>query len=162
MHEIHAEPLSTSQKNGRMNFPVVPIGEVPVPASSSDTIPDRPMVLVVDDEPAIADTVSAILNQNGYAALTAYDGKDALETALLIRPELVITDIGLPDMSGIEVATALRKEIPDCKVLLFSGYGTAPDALTTADGTTHKFEVVVKPVHPSELLTRVAASLKSQ
>src|SRR5580698_1632282 len=105
MHEIHAEPLSTSQKNGRMNFPVVPIGEVPVPASSSDTIPDRPMVLVVDDEPAIADTVSAILNQNGYAALTAYDGKDALETALLIRPELVITDIGLPDMSGIEVAT---------------------------------------------------------
>lgn len=68
--------------SGRRTSPVVPLDEVP-PADTSEY---RPVVLVVDDESAIADTLTEILCRSGYAAMAAYDGTDALETALLTPP----------------------------------------------------------------------------
>ncbi|MGB6694508.1 MAG: response regulator, partial [Terracidiphilus sp.] len=65
--------------SGRPNSPVVPIDEVP-PADKNEY---RPVVLVVDDESAIADTVTEILSRSGYAAMTAYDAYEAIETALI-------------------------------------------------------------------------------
>jgi DNA-binding response OmpR family regulator len=140
----------------------VSIKDVPAPESFADASADRPVVLVVDDEPAIADMLSEILNRNGYAAITAYHGIDALGTALLVPPEMVITDIGLPGMSGIEVATVLRKELPDCKVLLLAGQGAAARPLPSSNGAALKFELVEKPVHPDVLLTRVSSILASK
>jgi len=119
------------------------------------------LVLVVDDKPAIADRVAEILNQHGYAAIAAYDGEDALETALLIPPELVIADVRLAGMSGLEVAAALKKKLPDCKVLLLADQEAASDLPVPGKDTVRDFALVDKPVHPVDLVAQVSARLKS-
>jgi DNA-binding response OmpR family regulator len=142
--------------SGRPVSPVVPIDEVPPPDTSSY----RPVVLVVDDESAIADTVAAILSRNGYAAMTAYDAEEALETALLTPPEMLITDVILPGANGIELAMSVRRIFPDCKILLFSGQAMAADLLAPAKRSGHHFHLLSKPIHPDELLARVAENLR--
>lgn len=161
MHATHSDPFPIPAANGRTNFPIVPINEVPAPGSSGDSGVDRPVVLVVDDKPAIADMVAEILNQHGYAAIAAYDGEDALETALLIPPELVIADVRLAGMSGLDVAAALKKKLPNCKVLLLSEQKAASDLPAPGNGVVHDFVLVDKPVHPADLVAQVSASLKS-
>lgn len=142
--------------SGRRTSPVVPMEDVP-PAETSE---HRPSVLVVDDESAIADTVTEILSRSGYAATAAYDGNDALETALLSPPELLITDVVLPGMSGIELAITIKRIFPDCKILLFSGQAATADLMANARSAGHHFTLLSKPVHPRDLLTSVAAMLK--
>jgi CheY-like chemotaxis protein len=141
--------------NGRRNSPIVPISEVP----PADTTAYRPTVLVVDDESVIAETVAAILSRSGYAAMTAYDGPEALEIALLTPPELLITDVSLPGMSGIELAITIRRIFPDCKVLLFSGHAATAGLMAGAQRAGHTFTLLSKPVHPKELLAWVSQSL---
>jgi DNA-binding response OmpR family regulator len=118
------------------------------------------VVLVVDDESAIADTLTEILSRSGYAAMAAYDGNDALESALLTPPELLITDVVLPGMSGIELAITVRRIFPDCKILLFSGQASTADLLTSAKREGHHFTLLSKPVHPRDLLACVSDSLR--
>lgn len=142
--------------SGRRTSPVVPLDKVP-PADTSEY---RPVILVVDDESAIADTVTEILSRSGYAAMAAYDGTDALETALLTPPEMLITDVILPGMSGIELAIAIKRIFPDCKILLFSGQAATTDLMANARSAGHSFTLLNKPVHPKDLLQRVQASLK--
>jgi CheY-like chemotaxis protein len=142
--------------NGRPNSPVVPINEVP----SADRSAYRPVVLVVDNESAIADTVAEILSRSGYAAMTAYDATEALETALITPPEMLITDVIMPGMTGIELAIKVRHIFPDCKILLFSGQAATVDLLAAAKGAGHHFNVLYKPMHPKDLLIKVAESLK--
>jgi CheY-like chemotaxis protein len=146
--------------SAKSNFPTVSIKDVPaaVPANGSTT--HRPVVLVVDDESAIADTLSEILTRTGYTAMPVYDAEEALETALLMPPELLITDVVLPGMSGIELAIKIRRIFPDCKILLFSGQAATSDLLDSANRTGHKFELLSKPVHPSDLLAWASSSLK--
>jgi CheY-like chemotaxis protein len=141
--------------NGRRNSPVVPIAEAP----AADTSAYRRTVLVVDDESVIAETVAAILSRSGYAAMTAYDGPEALEIALLTPPELLITDVSLPGMSGIELAITIRRIFPDCKVLLFSGHAATAGLMAGAQRAGHTFTLLSKPVHPKELLAWVSQSL---
>jgi CheY-like chemotaxis protein len=141
----------------RRSSPVVPISEVP----PADTTPVRPTVLVVDDESVIAETVAAILSRSGYATMTAFDGQEAMEIALLTPPELLITDVSLPGMNGIELATTMRRVYPDCKVLLFSGHVATEELLLAhTQRTGHSFTLLSKPVHPQELLSWVSESLK--
>lgn len=73
----------------------------------------RPVVLVVDDDPLIRESVQWLLEDEGVAVVTAADGKQALEMALRIRPALVVLDIGLPLLSGEEVGLALQEQLPD-------------------------------------------------
>ncbi len=134
---------------------------VPLEKKSSPEVPEyRPSILVVDDESIIADTLTEILVRNGYAAVAAYDGSGALETALLQPPELLITDVMLPGMSGIELAIQMRRIFPECKALLFSGQAGTSDLLATAHRAGHQFTLLSKPVHPNDLLAWVAESLK--
>ena len=142
----------------RRSSPVVPIDQVP----PADTSPYRPVVLVVDDESAIADTLAEILSRSGYAAMAVYDGNDALETALLTPPELLITDVVLPGMSGIELSITMRRIFPDCKILLFSGQASTADLLVSARREGHHFTLLSKPVHPRDLLAWVSQSLKNR
>jgi CheY-like chemotaxis protein len=137
-------------------FPVVSMDDVP----SSDMSEYRPRVLVVDDESVIADTLTEILSRSGYAAMAAYDGAGALETALLSPPSLLITDVVLPGMSGIELAIQMRRIFPDCKALLFSGQACTTDMLASANKAGHQFTLLSKPVHPKDLLAWVVQSLK--
>lgn len=142
--------------SGRHSSPVVPLEEVP-PADTSEY---RPVVLVVDDESAIADTVTEILRRSGYAATAVYDGADALESALLTPPEMLITDVMLPGMTGIELAITIKRIFPDCKILLFSGQAATSDLMVSARGAGHHFTLINKPVHPRDLLQHVQSSLK--
>jgi len=140
----------------RRTSPVVPVEEVP-PAGMHSY---RPAVLVVDDELTIADTVSEILSRSGYAVSTAYDAEEALEIALVNPPELLLTDVVLPGMSGIELAITLTRIFPQCKVLLFSGVASTADLLARAQCEGHNFTLLSKPLHPKELLTKVFESVR--
>ena len=145
---------------GRSNFPTVPIEEVPLSNLRGNRDGHRPVVMVVDDESSIADTLAEILSRSGYAAVTAYDGDSALETALLMPPEMLITDVVLPGMSGIDLAITVKRVFPDCKIILFSGQASTADLLAAANRDGHQFVLLSKPVHPADLLSRIADGLK--
>jgi DNA-binding response OmpR family regulator len=119
------------------------------------------VVLVVDDEGTIADSLSGILNRSGYAAMVAYDGESALETALLVPPELLIADVLLPGMSGIDLAIAVKRVFPDCGIILFSGQASTAGLLANANRSGHRFLLLNKPVHPKDLLARVSEKFNS-
>jgi DNA-binding response OmpR family regulator len=114
------------------------------------------VVLVVDDECAIADTLTEILIRSGFAATAAYDGASALEAALLKPPEVLITDVMLPGISGIELGIRMRRIFPDCKVLLFSGNAATTALLASATRAGHNFVLLTKPVHPAVMLAHVS------
>ena len=120
----------------------------------------RPRALVVDDEHVIADTLAIILNQAGFNASAVYTGSDAVDLALTDKPDLIIADVVLnPDdpegMNGIEAAIRIRESLPKCKVLLFSGQAATADLLENARLRGHEFEILAKPVHPSDLLAKL-------
>jgi DNA-binding response OmpR family regulator len=142
----------------KLNFQTVPLAEILLLTVDPQVSP-RPVVLVVDDEQVIADTLAAILSRSGYAAIAAYDGSDALEIADLIPPQMMITDVCMPGMSGLELAIAVREIIPNCKVLLFSGQSSSADLLAAARTAGYDFEALSKPIHPKELLARVSKCL---
>jgi CheY-like chemotaxis protein len=115
----------------------------------------KPKVLVADDERVIADTLVIILNQAGFDAVAAYSGRKAVEMAEEIKPEMLISDVIMPDLSGIEAAIAVRRILPSCKILLFSGQAATADLLDKARAQGHEFEILAKPVHPQDLLAKL-------
>jgi CheY-like chemotaxis protein len=115
----------------------------------------KPIVLVVDDEQVIADTLAKILDLNGYDASAVYTGSAAVESARSLRPDLIISDVIMPDMNGIEAAISIRSFLPSCKILLFSGQAATADLLEDARAQGHEFEILAKPVHPSDLLAKL-------
>lgn len=120
----------------------------------------RPVVLVVDDECAIADTLAEILKRSGFNAITAYDGPSALDAALLNPPEVLITDVVLPGMNGIDLAIRMRRIFTDCKVILFSGNAATSPLMETAMRAGHNFVLLTKPVHPAEMLVHVSGCIR--
>jgi DNA-binding response OmpR family regulator len=141
------------------SFPTVSLKDVPTSGTDTNQ-PYRPVVLVVDDESVIADTLAEILTRSGYTGVAEYDGDSALETALLMPPEMLITDVVLPGMSGIELAITIRRVFPDCKIILFSGQASTADLLAAARQDGHHFTLLNKPLHPQDLLTRVSENLR--
>lgn len=115
----------------------------------------KPKVLVVDDERVIADTLAIILNQHGFDAAAVYTGTAAVDKARSEHPDLIISDVIMPDMNGIEAAIHIRKFLPSCKILLFSGQAATADLLETARAQGHEFEILAKPVHPADLLAKL-------
>jgi CheY-like chemotaxis protein len=110
---------------------------------------------VADDELVIADTLKIILAQNGYEATAVYCGNEAIETAKTWRPDLLLADVVMPDMSGIEAAIRIRALLPQCRILLLSGQATTTDLMQDARRDGHEFEVIPKPIHPMQLLARL-------
>lgn len=141
-------------------FPTVPLKEVPSHIDGHRADEYRPVVLVVDDESVIADTLAEILSRSGYHGIAVYDGDSALETALLSPPEMLITDVVLPGITGIELAIRMRRIFPECKIILFSGQASTADLLASARADGHHFTLLNKPLHPQDLLLRVAEGLK--
>jgi len=115
----------------------------------------KPKVLVVDDERVIADTLAIILNQNGFTATAVYSGTGAIEKARSERTDLIISDVIMEDMNGIDAAINIRKFLPSCKILLFSGQAATADLLENARARGHQFEILAKPVHPQDLLAKL-------
>jgi CheY-like chemotaxis protein len=115
----------------------------------------KPKILVVDDERVIADTLVIILNRNGFEATAAYSGESAVELAQSLHPQMIISDVIMNDMNGIEAAIQIRAALPGCKILLFSGQAATADLLEKARAQGHEFEILAKPVHPQDLLMRL-------
>lgn len=115
----------------------------------------KPKVLVADDEQLIANTIATILNRSGFDATAVYSGQGALDTATRIRPDMLISDVIMPGLNGIDVAIQIRALLPECKVLLFSGQAATADLLDRARGQGHEFEILAKPVHPQDLLAKL-------
>lgn len=116
----------------------------------------QPRVFVVDDEDVIASTLAMILrSQGGFNARSFTKPHDALEAARLDPPDLLISDVVMPQLSGIELAIQVREHCPGCKVLLFSGQAATFSLLDTAQANGYDFELILKPVHPSDLLARI-------
>jgi DNA-binding response OmpR family regulator len=109
----------------------------------------------VDDEEIIASTTAIILCHSGFDAIFFTLPLEALRAACGDPPDLLITDVVMPRLSGIELALLMRACCPDCKVLLFSGQATTGNLIEATDGTGKKFELLAKPVPPAALLSRV-------
>jgi DNA-binding response OmpR family regulator len=120
----------------------------------------RGSILVVDDEPTIADVVSRYLERAGYSARTAPDGLSALRCAGEERPDLVVLDLMLPGMDGLEVMSRLREygEGPRVSVILLTAKGEHADRI--AGLRLGADDYVVKPFSPAELVARVDAVLR--
>lgn len=111
-----------------------------------------PRILVVDDETLIADTIVQILNRNGFIAEAAYSGKEAIEAAKRHCPELVLSDVLMPHIDGVEAAIAIRELCPDTRIVLFSGQAATVEILARARERGHSFELLPKPIHPTQLI----------
>jgi len=117
----------------------------------------KPKVLVADDERVIADTLAMILNQSGFEARAVYSGEKALEMAPDFQPQMLISDVIMADLNGIDAAIRIREILPTIKILLFSGQAATADLLEKARTNGYEFEILAKPVHPQDLLSRLRA-----
>lgn len=118
-------------------------------------------ILVVDDERGIVETLTAILQMKGYHVEAASDGVDGYEKARLLRPELVVSDISMPKMNGIDMAIKIAAELPGTQILLFSGQAMTLELLQQARARGYNFECLMKPFHPLDLIHKVEALLGS-
>jgi CheY-like chemotaxis protein len=109
-------------------------------------------ILVVDDEPLIADTIVQILNRSGFIAEAAYGGREAIETARRISPELILSDVLMPHVDGVEAAITIQKFLPDTRIVLFSGQAATVEILARARTRGYQFELLAKPLHPTQLI----------
>ncbi len=114
-------------------------------------------ILVVDDEPKILTVARDYLEHAGYAVLTARDGREAVETARRRRPDLVVLDIGLPELDGLEVTRELRRESSIPIVMLTARDDELDKLLGLELGAD---DYLTKPFSPRELVARVRAVLR--
>jgi DNA-binding response OmpR family regulator len=144
----------------KMNFETVRLADLPLSEMTDLGGQLKPLVLVVDNDPLIADTRAMILERNGVSPMVAYDAKSALAIANTFPPDLLLMDDTVP--AGIELALAIRRIIPHCSILIFAGQASGPDLLKTAGAAAHELTIVTKPLHPKELVARVSRALQCQ
>ena len=115
-----------------------------------------PRVFVVDDEPMIASTLVAILHMHGYSATPFTSPLEALAAARTKFPDLLISDVDMPGISGVDLAILMKTHYPACKILLFSGAPSSHELLAAARAQGHDFDLLMKPVAPPQILTEIS------
>ena len=121
----------------------------------------KPTVLVVDDEVLIADSIAEILNDNGYDATPVYGGEAAVEAASRMEPDIVLTDVLMPKLNGVDAARRIAEKSAKTRILLFSGNAGTTDLLRKAVDSGIDFKLLPKPIHPEQLLKALAGLLHS-
>ena len=119
-------------------------------------------VFVVDDDQVIAESLGMILRLQGYDAYIFTDAIKALEAASEVRPDLLITDVMTPELTGVGLAIRVHEFCPDCKMILFSGFASAPVLLKIARANGHNFEVWEKPLEPPIFLEKIRRVLAGE
>jgi len=114
-------------------------------------------ILVIDDEPSIINLVSAYLKPEGYEVYTASDGNAGLKSARAFKPDLIILDLMLPGMDGIELLSILRRE-SDVYVIMLTARTDETDKIVGLSVGADDY--VTKPFSPRELVARVKAALR--
>jgi two-component system response regulator MprA len=113
-------------------------------------------ILVVDDEVAIRLTLEMLLNRRGYAVMTAAGGQEALELVEQHGFDLILLDLNLPGMNGLDVAHQIRVRRPAARIMLLTGQ----DVPGQQDDRAAGFACMSKTISPQDVLARVAAALK--
>jgi CheY-like chemotaxis protein len=121
-------------------------------------ISPKTKVLIADDERVIADTLAIILNQGGFEARAVYSCIKALEMAPAFRPDMLISDVIMSELNGIEAAIRMKALLPDIRVFLLSGQTATAELLEKENATSYGFEVLNKPLHPRDLITKLRES----
>jgi CheY-like chemotaxis protein len=117
-------------------------------------------ILVVDDEQMVADTLGIIFQKRGFECRVSYTGAEALACTENFCPELLLCDLSMPGMSGLEVVWNVTQKCPKCRVLLLTGYySNLGSARRWARNHSASSRVMTKPVLPALLLQEADALL---
>ena len=116
-----------------------------------------PRILIVDDEPNIIGTVAPLLRARGYEVFSAMSGRAALEAVEREKPDLIVLDLGLPDIDGVEVCRQVRRTL-SVPILVLSARGAEGDKVSALDAGADDY--VTKPFGAEELLARIRATLR--
>jgi DNA-binding NtrC family response regulator len=114
-------------------------------------------VLIVDDVRPIADSLSLILQARGYRARAAYSAEEAIVTSDDFAPNVLISDVIMPGMNGVDLAACLGERHPQCKVLLISGNAVGFDLIAGVSRRGSDHTILSKPIHPARILQFLAA-----
>ncbi|HXG68153.1 MAG TPA: response regulator [Blastocatellia bacterium] len=117
-------------------------------------------VLIIDDEVSVADALEIILGDNGYEVAVALTGRDGLEQMDARQFDVTITDLRLPDMTGLEVLSRIREKDPRALVIVITAYST-PEVVVESK-RRGAYEVLSKPFRPSDVLTLISDGLNSE
>jgi DNA-binding NtrC family response regulator len=114
-------------------------------------------VLVIDDEKLIADTLVGILRLHNYDASAVYSAEDALDLCRDHCPAVVITDVIMGPISGVQLGIRLIKKFPDCRVLMISGHVQVCTRLPDSKAFSDHFTIFAKPIDPQKILDFLAS-----
>ena len=117
----------------------------------------KPAILIIDDEPELLRVLGLILRDAGYQVHQAIDGKEGVRDSLRLKPDLIILDLMLPDISGAEVTQQIRKT-SQTPILMLSSNESSTEKVKTLDAGADDF--ITKPFDPDELLARIRATLR--
>jgi DNA-binding response OmpR family regulator len=115
-------------------------------------------VLVVDDDPTVSDVVRRYLEQDGCQVRLAADGADGLAAVAAERPDLVVLDLMMPGIDGLEVCRRLRRRLPDLPVIMLTALGEEADRVLGLEVGADDY--VIKPFSPRELVLRIRSVLR--
>lgn len=118
----------------------------------------KPRILIVDDEHNIADTLAMVFKIKGHESLATYSAESAVELIETFEPDIVLSDVVMGKMTGVDLAIYLSKARPEVKVVLFSGQASTADLLAEAGRKGHHFHLLAKPIHPEKLLEDLMAA----
>jgi DNA-binding NtrC family response regulator len=112
-------------------------------------------IFVVDDERLISETLAKILQLSGFEAIPFTNPLEALNESQFQSPDLLLSDVSMPELSGVDLAVQIKLKYPNCRILLFSGQASTADLLQAARGQGYDFHLLSKPVHSKDLLRRI-------
>jgi len=111
---------------------------------------DGSTVLVIDDDKVLADTLAEILRKHGFKPVALYSGEEALELAERFCPDIVLSDIRMSQLDGVETARRIRALHPECRIILFTAQTVSPVMKQTIHRL--KFEFLQRPLRPEDIL----------
>jgi DNA-binding response OmpR family regulator len=113
-------------------------------------------IMIVDDDARVANSLMAVLNLSGYECYGVYNPADAIAAAESFQPDIVLSDVMMPGINGIELCEQIKQMLPACRVLLLSGeVSTAHTLIQDSRKHGYNFELLAKPVRPQELVAKI-------
>ena len=116
-------------------------------------------ILVVDDDTSGADSLAFMLSNAGYETSVAYSGTEAIERAKEFKPDMLLCDVRMAGVDGVQAAIEISKLFPLCQCLLFSGDVGSRTLIDDYRSNGHKFQYFEKPLHPQELISKLKSAL---